>query len=67
MKKDNSNSKPVFSEEQYRYLLSSFPTLVIDHTHTLSEVMMRAGEQRVLELVRNNIGYRKPRSLRDEA
>jgi len=66
VKKDNSSSKPVFSEEQYNYLLSSFPALVVDHTHTLSEVMLRAGEQRVLELVRNNIGYRKVRSLRDE-
>ncbi|QHJ82569.1 MAG: hypothetical protein [Bacteriophage sp.] len=66
MKKSNSNPIPTFTEEQYRYLCSSFPVMVIQHTHTLSEVMLGAGEQRVLELVQKNIGYTKPRSLRDE-
>ncbi|QJD54802.1 hypothetical protein PssvBMR6_gp34 [Pseudomonas phage MR6] len=66
VKKDNSNSIPTFSEEQYKYLAQSFPAMVIQHTHTLSEVMLGAGEQRVLELVRKNIGYTAIRSLRDE-
>lgn len=66
MKKDNSNPIPTFSEEQYKYLLESFPVMDIQHTHSLSEIMLGAGEQRVLKLVQRNIGYTKPRSLRDE-
>lgn len=66
MKKENSNPKVTFTEEQYEFLRLAFPAMVIQHTHTLSEVMLGAGEQRVLELVRKNIGFRARARLRDE-
>ncbi|QMP84057.1 hypothetical protein pphageT12_39 [Pseudomonas phage pphageT12] len=66
MKEKNSNPKTTFTEEQYEFLSSAFPAMVIQHTHTLSEVMLGAGEQRVLELVRRNIGFRARARLRDE-
>jgi len=67
VKKENSNPVPTFTEEQYKYLVQSFPVMVIQHSHSLSEIMLAAGEQRVLEVIRKNVGFTRARNLRDES
>lgn len=65
MKESNSNPIPKFTEEQYQYLLKTFPSKVIMPNDTLGEIHQAAGSSKVVEFVRANIGFNPRQHHRD--
>lgn len=52
---EKSKSIPVFSREQYEYLLRVFPREDISYTDSLEKIMYNAGAQKVISLVESRV------------